>query len=340
MTPRKFAAGLTGLVLVLVSTWSLAQQCELDRPVMFAGLDWDSNRINTAIARYIIEEGYGCRTDRIPGSTIPLLTGLRRGDLDVMMEVWKNNIPEVWSKALAEGSVVEVGINFPDAVQGWYVPRFVIEGDPERGIEPMAPELKSVFDMSRYTELFRDPEEPGKGRFYNCILGWQCEIINTRKLRAYGLDDDYTNFRPGTGDALTAVIASAYKRGQPIFAYYWAPTWVMGFFDLVRLEEPPYDKEVWKQLQAEENPQEACAYPKAEVVVGANKAFYHQAPQLIEFLEKYQTSNALISKLLAYMQENRADVQETALHFLSTRSQVWTQWVPDEVAERVMATLK
>lgn len=306
---------------------------------MFAGLDYDSARLHNAIARYILEKGYGCRTDSIPGSTIPLITGLVRGDLDIDMEIWKNNIPEVWAEALAKGKVVELSVNFPDAVQGWYVPRYVIVGDPERNIEPMAPELKSVFDLPQYKELFRDPEEPDKGRFYNCILGWQCEVINTKKLAAYGLDDDYTNFRPGTGQALAAAIASAYKRGKPILAYYWGPTWVLGVYDLVMLEEPAYDEETWEALREEENPEVACAYPTVEVFIGVNKEFHDQAPQLIEFLDKYRTSNALVSKLLAYMEENRADEEATALHFLKTQPEVWTEWVPEDVAARVSASL-
>ena len=43
-------------------------------------------------------------------------------------------------------------------------------------------------DVVRYKYLFRDPEEPAKGRFYKCILGWNCEVVNTNKLKAYGLD--------------------------------------------------------------------------------------------------------------------------------------------------------
>ena len=66
-------------------------------------------------------------------------------------------------------------------------------------------------DLARYKHLFRDPEEPAKGRFYNCILGWNCEVVNTNKLKAYGLDGHFTNFRAGTGAALAAAIASNFS---------------------------------------------------------------------------------------------------------------------------------
>lgn len=340
MTIQKCFQSLPVLWMLLTAPLTMAQECELDRPVVFAGLDWDSNRVHTAIARYILENGYGCKTDRIPGSTIPMITGLGRGDLDIMMEIWKENIPEAWHKALTAGKVVELDVNFPDAVQGWYVPRYVIEGDPERGIEPMAPDLHSVFDLPRYTALFRDPEEPDKGRFYNCILGWACEVFNTKKLKAYGLDDHYTNFRPGTGEALAAAIVSAYKRGRPILAYYWGPTWVLGVYDLVMLEEPEYNPKDWQRFQESDSPAIATAYPKVEVFIGVNREFHDSAPQLIAFLNNYQTSNALISELLAYMEENNATEEAAAVHFLKARPETWTAWVPEEVAQQVEASLQ
>lgn len=336
MMPKKLAYII---LLILLGSSSFAQSCEIDRPVMFAELDWDSNRLHTAIARYIIEQGYDCDTDAIPGSTIPLLTGLTRGDIDVTMEIWRNVIPEVWAKAIADNKVVDLGVNFPDAVQGWYVPRYLLEGDAKRGIEPKAPGLKSVSDLPRYKMLFRDPEEPDKGRFYNCILGWQCEVINTKKLQAYGLDEHYTNFRPGTGEALAAAIASAYKRGKPFVAYYWEPTWVTGSYDLVMLEEPPYNDAQWKRLNDEKNPEVATAYPEVGVIVGVNREFYNKAPQLNQFLDNYETTSSLISELLAYMEANNASEQEAALYFLKTKPHIWTTWMPAAIANRVKASL-
>jgi ABC-type proline/glycine betaine transport system substrate-binding protein len=327
------------MLLLTLGPLHLAQSCEIGRPIMFAELDWDSNRLHTAIARYIIEQGYGCETDAIPGSTIPLITGLTRGDVDVMMEIWSNNIPEVWAKALADNKVVELSINFPDAVQGWYVPRYLLEGDAKRSIEPQAPELKSVFDLPRYKTLFRDPEEPDKGRFYNCILGWQCEVINTKKLQAYGLDEHYTNFRPGTGEALAAAIASAYKRGKPFVAYYWEPTWVTGSYDLVMLDEPPYHEAQWNALNDQENPEVATAYPEVEVIIGVNREFYNAAPKLNKFLDNYETTSSLVSELLAYIEANKASEQEAAMYFLKTKPDIWTTWVPTAVAAQVKASL-
>lgn len=324
------------LPFLLGSNPAFAQSCEIDRPIVFGGLDWDSSAFHTEVARIILEEGYGCETDVIPGSTLPLITGVVRGDIDVLMEIWRDNLVEPWEKALESGEAVDLGINFPDAVQGWYVPRYMIEGDAARGIEPVAPDLKSVFDLPRYAALFQDPEVPDKGRFYNCILGWQCELLNTAKLRAYGLDGHFTNFRPGASAALAAAIASSYQRGKPILSYYWGPTWVLGSYDLVRLEEPPYSEAAWRAFSEAPDTAPPTAYPDVEVAIGANSVFAEEAPQITAFLKAYETDNQLVSEALAFLQDNPdAEPRDAAQAFLQSRPDIWHAWVPASVATRV-----
>ena len=313
--------------------------CEIDRPVMFAGLNYDSALFHNAVARYIIEKGYGCQTDALPGETIPLLTGAGKGDIDVVMEIWRDNVADAWKTAEAAGKVKQIGVNFDDAVEGWFVPSFVIKGDEKRGIKPMAPDLKSVSDLPKYTKLFEDPEEPGKGRFYNCPSGWVCEKVNSNKLKAYGLDDSYTNFRPGTGAALSAAIASANKRGKPILYYYWGPTWVMGLYDSIKLQEPAYNKEIFDKLKDGSDTSQATAYPQSTVTVGVNTDFMKAAPTLTTFLSHYHTSSALVSEMLAYMQDEGEKPAEAAKYFLKNKQDVWTKWVPADVAQRVKDSL-
>ncbi|MBJ3775357.1 ABC transporter substrate-binding protein [Acuticoccus sp. 2012] len=313
----------------------------IDRPVVFAGLDWDSNSFHNGIASFILKNGYGCSTESIPGSTIPLLSGMARGDIDITMEMWIPNVQEAWDKAEADGDVAEIGVSYPDATQAWYVPKYLVEGDDAK-----APDLKSVSDLPKYAELFADPEEPGKGRFYNCILGWGCEVFNTKKLQAYGLLDSFTNFRPGTGGALAGAIESAILRKRPIVFYYWGPTWVLGKVgdQIVQLEEPAYDKAIWDKLAStpvEEVDEsfEATEYPTIKVSIAVNTDFESEAPTIVEFLKKYRLDAATVSKALAYMQDESATADEAAQWWMANNEDIWTKWVPADVAESVKSAL-
>ena len=192
-------------------------------PIHFADLNWESGSLITDILRIIVEKGYGLPTDTLPGTTITLETALANNDIQVIGEEWAGRSP-VWVKAEAEGKVVSLGDTVKGATEGWWVPEYVIKGDPAKGIKPLAPDLRSVSDLPKYTGVFSDPEAPGKGRFLNSPIGWTSEVVNKQKLKAYGLEDSYTNFRSGSGAALDAEISSSIRRGKPVLFYYWSPT--------------------------------------------------------------------------------------------------------------------
>ncbi|HZW27730.1 MAG TPA: ABC transporter substrate-binding protein [Trueperaceae bacterium] len=314
----------------------------LRRPIVFGDLDWESAQVANWIARLVLEAGFGCATDAIPGTVVPIYQGAVRGDVDVIMEVWTDNVPDLWTEAVAAGVVEEVGVAFDDAVQGWFVPRYLVEGDPERGIEAAAPGLRSVFDLDEHKALFRDPERPAMGRFYNCVIGWQCELVNTVKLHAYGLDDDFTNFRSGTGVALAAALEGAYRRGEPWVGYYWGPTWVLGELDLFLLEEPPYDPDCWAAftalVDAPERATSACAYPTSRAVVALGSRFKDEAPEGVRgFLAAYHGDSGMLSRALAFMHAGDAEPEDAARRFLATEREVWSAWLDPETAERVAA---
>lgn len=339
--------GLAAALLLTVPPTVSAQDMScggFDRPIVFGDLDWESAQVANWVARIILETGFGCATDAVPGSVVPVYLGAIRGDVDVIMEVWTDNSPPQWTEAVADGTVLQAGVAFDDAVQGWFVPRYLVEGDAARGIEPAAQGLESVFDLPEHAALFRDPERPAMGRFYNCVIGWQCELVNTVKLHAYGLDDTFTNFRSGTGVALAAELEGAYRRGEPWLGYYWGPTWVLGAFDLYQLSEPPFTQECWDEftslLETPETASAACAYPTSTAVVALGARFKDDAPDAVRrFLFDFHGSSALFSRALAYMHDADATPREAAIELLRTEPDVWNGWVEPEVAAQVAAAL-
>jgi len=319
-----------GISLLLLPFSSYANAAS--KKLVIADLSWDSVQVHNRITGFILENGYSYAVQYMPGNTIALFAGTERGDVDINMEVWVENQQEAIDKALAAGTVLDLGSNFPDSWQGWLVPTYVIKGDAKRGIKPMAPNLKSISDMPTYWKLFKDAEDPSKGRFYSCIPGWECEKINEKKFKAYGLDKFYNIFLPGSDPALSGSMAAAYKKGEPWFGYYWAPTWPLGKYDMTPIEEPPYSDSIW-------NKNYACAYPSVRVNIFVNAGLEKKAPEVVAFLKKYETTQAIANKFLAYMQDNKANTQEAALWFLKNYDDLWTTWVPADVAKKVKAAL-
>ena len=88
-----------------------------------------------------------------------------------------------------------------------------------------------------------------------------------------------------------------------------------------------------------DKPAGKTAYPSSPAIVGAAAWIQEDAPAVADYFSKVGLTNAEISELLVYGDENQADAAATAENFLKTKEAVWTTWVPAEVAEKVKASL-
>ena len=312
--------------------------------VHLGDFDWDSANVHTAIASFILEKGYGCKVEVSKGSTTPIMAALFDQQIDIVTEVWRDNLVQLIEDNLAKGNIIELGINTPESGQGFYVDKPTSD---KYG-------LKHVNDMKRpeIAALFSDPESPGKGRMTSCISGWTCYTINLVKHNVYGLNEFYTNFDPGSGGALDAAIAGGFKKGKPVFSYYWEPTGLMGKVDLVKLKEPAYDQRCWDEMTTvvediKKNgpdvykPTCACAYVDMALTKAASTKFASKPANkpVLDFIKAYTIPTALVNSSLAfYMDESGGDMEETAKNFLSN-SNIWESWVPANVARKVKAAL-
>lgn len=332
-----FAAAL-GLATALAAPPAPEAACK----VRIGDLNWDSAHFHAQAAAFILERGYGCDVALTTGGTLPILAAHYAGKNDLVMELWYDNVKAQYDAARKSGKVRMAGVNTPDSAQGWYVPRYLQEAHPG---------LRSVGDLKKYKHLFQDPEDPSRGRFVNCVPGWGCETINTTKLRAYGLDGDFTNFRPESAAALEAAIREACLKRKPVLAYYWAPAPLLGALDLVRLEEPAWNRADWDEMMkhvdalrrggadAMGNPTRATAYRSMELSKSVAAGFAAQNPRIVAFIQRYTLPSKVVSRALAYLREEAGgDARAAAIHFLKTNG-VWKGWVPADVVRKVEAAL-
>ena len=331
---RKFAVALSVSLVVLLSACGggSASKDSID-VINFADAGWDSIRVHNSIARTIIEEGYGYDTEETNGTSAATFQALEQGDINVYMEVWTDNLKDIYEEALKKETILSLATNFDDNTQGLYVPTYVIEGDKERGIEAIAPDLKTVEDLAKYPEIFQDPEDKNKGRIVGAPSSWVVSEHLAEKVETYGLDETYNYLAPGSDSAIVASLAGAYQKGEPWVGYYWSPTWVTASYDLTLLEDNPYDEAIWNENKGTE-------FGPSDVVVAVHKDLETQAKDVVEFLKNYETSNELTEAALDYMEETDADAEETAKWWMQEYEDIWTPWVSEEVADKVKASLK
>lgn len=302
--------------------------------ITFGDAGWESNKFHNAVAGKIAEEVFDYTWEETPGSSAVVHEGLLIGEIDVQMEEWTDNLPK-YRKDLDDGKLQEVSVNFDDNYQGIYVPRYVIEGDEERGIEASAPDLEYVWDLKKYPDIFKDSEKPSKGRLYGAITGWEVDTILEKKYKHYGLDENFIYFSPGSDTALQTAIIDAYDKGEPVAAYYWEPTALLGKYDMVLLKDEPYKDE--KAFSAGET-----ELPPMKVTIGVSNDFYEneENADFLKFLSNYHTSSKLTSEALAYMEDNKTSYEETAEWFILEHEDLVKEWLGEEDTKTLIAGIK
>ncbi|MDD2620810.1 MAG: glycine betaine ABC transporter substrate-binding protein [Syntrophomonadaceae bacterium] len=302
-----------------------------DSPIIFADDSWDSIQIHNRIAGLIIKNGYGYPVKYLSGETKLTWQALSHSDLDVIMEVWSGNNQAVWESIYKNNSVRMVGINYTGAEQGWYVPTYLVEGDVERGIEPAAPNLKSVQDLNRYAKLFADFAAAPKGIIYNSPPAWNSHPINLSKFNAYKLSGNFVLQTTGSDKELDSSLAKAYEKAQPWVGYGFSPL-ITAKYKMTLLKEPAFNQYQWERNQA-------CAYPETEVAITVSRKLLDKAPELVDFLSKYKTNLEQNETVLRYLAEHDDDKDAAALYFLQQYPDVWKEWVPEAIAIKVEEAL-
>jgi len=320
-----------GLIMVYVPSDGHKPVIKLD------DCQWASLWVNNAIAEFIIEKGYGYPVEIVAMTIHEMMEALPKGEIDLTMEVWKAGKIDWYNEQIEKGSIVSLGMTFEAGPQFYMIPKWVAEQY----------NIKTVFDMKDHWELFKDPQDPSKGMFISGIIGWACTEINVVKLESYGLTKYYNLITPGSSAAMEAALARAQVDHQPVFAYYWAPTALMGAYDWHILEEPPYTDEVWEKVMAAVADEslrpidEACAWDSHPIDKVAHKGLLEKAPDVVEMLRKMGVGLEPLNKILAWAKENDVeDWEEAAIHYLQNYEDRWKTWVTPEAYEGIKKALE
>jgi len=322
------AAGLYGLA-------GSAQAAECGE-VSIAEMNWASAGVAAQVDKIILESGYGCTVTLVTGDTMPTFTSMNeKGEPDVAPEMWVNAVRTPLDAAIAEGRLIQLAPLLSEGgVEGWWIPKFLADEHPD---------IKTVQDALKYPELFPAPEDPSKGAVHNCPSGWNCQVSTSNLYRALKADDDgFVLVDTGSAAGLDGSIANAFEKKTGWLGYYWAPTAILGKYDMTRLSfGVEHDKADWDACTAVPDCPEpkVNSYPTSDVFTIVTKAFAEKAGVAMDYMKTRQWDNGTVGKVLAWMGENQGTNEDAARHFLENYPDMWTKWVSPEVAEKVKAAL-
>ncbi|MGI9422921.1 MAG: ABC transporter substrate-binding protein [Hyphomicrobiaceae bacterium] len=322
---RKTIVGIVSAVAgaTLASSVAMAKCGE----VQITEMNWASSQVVTAVAKFILEQGYGCKVQKVPSATTTAVTSLSEtGKPDIVTELWVNSTP-AYLKLEAAGKVkTATNVLSDGGVEAWWVPTYLAEKHPE---------LKTI------DGVLKNPQLVG-GKFHNCPDGWACRKINDNVIKALELDKKMEVFNHGSGETLAASIAAAYADKKPWFGYYWAPTAVLGKYPMVKVSVGDHKPDVHKCNASGKDcaTPGVSAFPNARVITTMTSDLASNNPAVFALMKNVAFTNAQMGEVLAWKQDKKASADEAAVYFLTKYKSVWGGWLNDEAKNKLAAVLK
>ncbi|OJU03463.1 MAG: ABC transporter substrate-binding protein [Rhizobium sp. 63-7] len=304
--------------------------------VSIAEMNWASAGVAAYVDKIILENGYGCNVTLVTGDTMPTFTSMNeKGEPDMAPEFWVNSVRTALDAAVAEGRLIQAAPLLSDGgVEGWWIPKFLADAHPD---------IKTVQDALKHPELFPAPEDPSKAAVINCPAGWNCEVSTSNLYRA--IEADKAGFQlvdSGSAAGLDGSIANAFEKKTGWLGYYWAPTAILGKYEMTKLSfGVEHDKKEWDACTAVPDcaAPKVNAYPTSDVYTIVTKNFADKAGVAMDYVKTRKWDNQTVGKVLAWMDENQGTNEDAAKHFLKDYQDMWTTWVAPDVAEKVKAAL-
>jgi glycine betaine/proline transport system substrate-binding protein len=243
---------------------------------------------------------------------------MARADNMYLTDFWRWQAPDVWDKYVEEEkSIVEVSTSDYTGEEGWYVPTYVIEGDPERGIEPMCPGLPDWEALNDCADVFATSKTGDKGQYMTGAESWAPFYGDQERIDNLGLN--YEMVFAGGEAALFAELQRAYQRGEPWLGLMWRPNYMTQIMDLTRIEFPPYSDECWGDTYA-------CQWPETVIYQLASSEMEEKHPTVWNLLKNYDMPDKRLAELQSYVVDDGMTIPDAAQKWVDENPDVWQEW--------------
>ena len=299
---------ISALVILALTSFSGIANAKCGKLVI-AEQNWASAELMANVDKIILEEGYGCDVELVPGATMPTFTSMNdKGSPDMNPEQWANAVYTPLKKAVSEKRlIIANGAPITGLGEGWWLNPAALKKHAElKGM--------TAVQILERPDLFPDKEDPSKGAFMGCPAGWGCQLANANLFRAFEMEKKgWKLIDPGSAAGLDGSIAKASDSNEPWFGYYWNPTSMVGKYNLqpVDFGVPFAGRDNWDNCitLAEQdcaNPK-PTAWTKSEVnsIVTANFA-KTGGKEALSYVEKRVFPGEVMNGMLVYMADNQA----------------------------------
>lgn len=285
---------------------------------------WTGAQAIAHLIKEIVVSRIGGEANLVPGNNASIFQAMDqgKGDIDVHPDVWLPNQQSFTDKYVKGAGTVALSEKPYEGKQSFCVSKDFSEQN----------QVTSIFDLARpEIAALMDSDGNGKGEIWIGAPGWASANVNEVKVRDYGLMPFMEPIRADQA-VMTATVADSIKKGQGYAFYCYSPHAIWFQFDIVRLEEPPFDPEKYIAIQPSDDPD---WFEKSKVMtedalkkvqIAYSKSLAERSPAITELLKNIQLDGDTVSSF-AYAIEGGEDPADFMKKWVAENSDRVDGWL-------------
>lgn len=286
---------------------------------------WTGAQAIANLIKVVVIEKIGGEAELVPGTNAVIFQAMDqgKGDIDVHPDVWLPN-QENFTKEYVDGKgTVVLSQNPYEGKQNFCIPKAFSEEH----------NVTSIFDLARpEIAALMDADGNGKGEIWIGAPGWASANVNEVKVRDYGLMDFMEPVR-AEQSVMVAEVGDRINKGVGYAFYCYAPHAIWFMYDVVTLEEPPFDPAQYIVVQPKEDPD---WFEKSKVMtedapknvqVAYSKSLEERAPIIAGFLANMSLDTDTVSYFAYEIAGKSRDPEEVAREWVAENSERVDGWL-------------
>jgi glycine betaine/proline transport system substrate-binding protein len=307
MRRKRLLWSIAAVLAAMIGGGAAAQAADLgakDKTIKLAMLEWTGQHVSTHIAGQILEK-MGYKVEYVTAGNYPEFSGLADGSLDASVEVWMNNVGDIFPKTLAAKQIEDIGPLKLKTREGWIYPKYM---------EQICPGLPDWTALTKpaCVQALATPDTFPKGRMLDYPADWgsrTAQIIQDNNLPLGSVP-------AGSEGALVAELESAVAAKKPLVMMFWAPHYALAEADVGWIKMPPC-----------KSPDNAHCITPPDVDKIVRTGFEKDWPAAYEFLKHFEVNADDQQKMMLRVDKKGENLDAVTKDWIDQHESVWQPWM-------------
>ncbi|PSH55573.1 ABC transporter substrate-binding protein [Phyllobacterium sophorae] len=296
----------TALALVL-ATNAPASSADLgakDEPIKLPMLEYTGQHVSTHIAGQLLQK-LGYKVEYVTASAFPVFSGLADGTISALVDIWLNNVGDIYPKVLATKKIENIGSLGLETREGWIYPKFM---------EQICPGLPDWTALTKpeCVQALSTPETAPNGRFLDYPSEWgsrSATILADNSM-------PYTAVPSGSEGAMVAELEAAEAAKTPLLMMFWSPHYTLAENEVGWVKMPPCKEQAEKHC---------ITQPESVKIVWSG--FGAKWPAAYALLKELKVNAQEQEKMMLAIDKRGQDLDAVVKEWLDSHGSTWQPWI-------------